>query len=959
MKKASLLLIQLLILSKIGYSQSCLSEGLILFDINHLNEFLEENPNCTCIEGSVDIRGIGTIDNEEGLGFLQIKEIKGDLLISNVNYFSLGKFRFLDSIKYVGGDLKISSIGTRKLNILPNIKEVGGDFEVKYVYYNDNNFNYSAEFFDSFKKLERVGGDFRPHEYMKNHVGFPNLSYIGENCDINYESGFNNFDGLSKLDTVGGNLHVRVWSSLTNANFDHLRYIGGDIWFKLNENLKKINFDSLNYVGGDIRFDDCAILEEPIGMPKLVKLNGDLEFIEAGISEQIATMPELENVGGNIVIRDCEEVINLEGFPKLKVIRGNLDLDSNLKLNSLEGLNSIDSILGDLEMRGSPIKSMEPIGNTIDYLGIIRWTSGLKNFKGLERLKRMRGISEVGFILEDFTGLDSLEYLDFIFINQWSRLKNLKGLETIDSIRAITIKDNEYIESLEGLDGVLGFNWLILTDNPNLKTCASDFICDKIDELDKIDIDNNGEECNSRFKIKDVCKRRYKIFVESFYDLNENGVKEEDEKLISGPLYKIAPQDNYAYFADPERPFLYVGEGEYEVTIDEETFSTWELTSNIEGFTVAVDSVTTSVVIQYGYIPKNFETSSDLQLIATSLRCNTFADLTGNFINNGNTVLSGTNYITSNELVDSITFEIEPDTIITDTIFGWHFQDVFPGYGSKLTMNFKVPGPLEFEIGDKLLFTGYAEYKDQNNNEYNDVQNYAEEIRCSYDPNDKNCTPLYLDRYTLFGEELTYKIRFQNTGNDEAYDIVVRDTLDENLDLSTFKVIASSHPSLLSTQLNRDNRSVAFEFNNIYLPDSTTNEPESHGFIIYNVSPKSSLPEETTIENKAYIYFDFNPPILTNTTENVLVSELPVLGTSKVGEFAINLYPNPVSGSLYFSSSEMIKNVELIDIRGTTILTQDVFGMDGTLNLDNIRQGLYIVKIYTPTGIGTRKIIVN
>jgi len=66
---------------------------------------------------------------------------------------------------------------------------------------------------------------------------------------------------------------------------------------------------------------------------------------------------------------------------------------------------------------------------------------------------------------------------------------------------------------------------------------------------------------------------------------------------------------------------------------------------------------------------------------------------------------------------------------------------------------------------------------------------------------------------------------------------------------------------------------VEFSFKNILLPDSTTNEPLSHGFVSYKINQKEGLPENTTIENTAYIYFDFNPPIVTNTTNNLLVSE--------------------------------------------------------------------------------------
>ena len=41
---------------------------------------------------------------------------------------------------------------------------------------------------------------------------------------------------------------------------------------------------------------------------------------------------------------------------------------------------------------------------------------------------------------------------------------------------------------------------------------------------------------------------------------------------------------------------------------------------------------------------------------------------------------------------------------------------------------------------------------------------------------------------------------------------------------------------------------------------------------------KNDLPEGTIIENTAHIYFDFNPPIITNTTKNILYDDMDLDG---------------------------------------------------------------------------------
>jgi len=141
-----------------------------------------------------------------------------------------------------------------------------------------------------------------------------------------------------------------------------------------------------------------------------------------------------------------------------------------------------------------------------------------------------------------------------------------------------------------------------------------------------------------------------------------------------------------------------------------------------------------------------------------------------------------------------------------------------------------------------------------------------------------------------------YTIRFQNTGNDVAYDVVIRDTLDTNLDLESFNVLGSSHADKLQTNMTEEGI-LTFEFRNIFLPDSTSNLEGSQGYVTYMINAIDGLAENTPISNSAGIYFDLNPPILTNTTQNVMVSELPVVSNTspdKLPDFTIT--PNPSTG---------------------------------------------------------------
>ncbi len=155
------------------------------------------------------------------------------------------------------------------------------------------------------------------------------------------------------------------------------------------------------------------------------------------------------------------------------------------------------------------------------------------------------------------------------------------------------------------------------------------------------------------------------------------------------------------------------------------------------------------------------------------------------------------------------------------------------------------------------------------NNYPNDDSDPFTDIDCqenigSYDPNDKNGSPEGLgnDFRIYEGTELTYHIRFQNTGTDTAFHIVVLDTLPAELDIETFQPGLSSHD--YEWEILSDNI-LKFTFEYIMLPDSNVNETASHGFIRFDINPYESLPIGTMIKNEAAIYFDYNLPIITNT----------------------------------------------------------------------------------------------
>ncbi len=166
----------------------------------------------------------------------------------------------------------------------------------------------------------------------------------------------------------------------------------------------------------------------------------------------------------------------------------------------------------------------------------------------------------------------------------------------------------------------------------------------------------------------------------------------------------------------------------------------------------------------------------------------------------------------------------------------------------------------------------------------------------AYDPNDKQGFPIGYDslHYIRVNEALKYRIRFQNTGTSYAEDVVLLDTLSPLLDPLTVVPTVSSHA--YTWELIHPNV-LKVTYDNIRLPDSSSNMAASQGFIDFKIKQQPNNPLGTVIHNTAAIYFDRNPPIITNTTfhtigENFIVfTDLPKLEQGDA--ITVTAFPNP------------------------------------------------------------------
>ncbi|GAB4487286.1 MAG: hypothetical protein OHK0019_02130 [Saprospiraceae bacterium] len=234
----------------------------------------------------------------------------------------------------------------------------------------------------------------------------------------------------------------------------------------------------------------------------------------------------------------------------------------------------------------------------------------------------------------------------------------------------------------------------------------------------------------------------------------------------------------------------------------------------------------------------------------------------------------------------------------------------------------------------------------------------------SYDPNDKQGFPVGYgaSHYIRPGTELEYLIRFQNTGTDTAFTVRIVDTLSAWLDPATIRPSVSSH----TYQFNLKGPGIVeFLYENILLPDSNVNEPASNGFVKFSILPRADAPLETVIENDAAIYFDFNEPVITNTTFHRLGENFVVSGWQPFMPGAeVKVSPNPFSEQAIVEvkglRSTAPLRLRMFDLQGKIAREMETSSTIFTLQKNNWPAGVYLFSVFQEGKIvGSGKLMVK
>ncbi len=660
---------------------------------------------------------------------------------------------------------------------------------------------------------------------------------------------------------------------------------------------------------------------------------GNLSFSEqVQIDNFLLNHPNITTIHGDVTIfnwQNVPKITNVNGLANITKITGRLYIG---KIGNLSGFSNLEHV-GALTLRFLP-------------------QSNLNSFSSLTTVQSQLRISNNEF-LTSLNGLHHLTHVEKLIITQNSKLKNLTALWALTSIRTIRITNNPKLSSLLGLNNLSTISCgLYIEHNELLSSCE---LCNLTDFTVNFVVADNAIGCTS---LEDIACGNI-ISGTVYYDFNQNQQKDANDYGVPNQKIWVSNPGYYVFTDDLGKYYQYSTTGTYNIAW--EPNPDWQLTTNPSEYTINFINGNSSLHNDFGIYPTSEKHSLTSTITSSLIRCNEDASFFMAVTNDG--TYKETGHVSLNYTPNiSLVAAYPPPTNINTTnhTMSWNYDNLYPFQTEKFHIVFHIPMTQPVTLIDTVYRDSLSTDVVANKSSYSSL------ITCAYDPNDKQVNPIGInnEHFTQKNQNLTYTVRFQNTGTSYAKDVIIRDTLDPNLDWSSFRLRDFSHK--VQTSISTDGL-LTFTFKNIYLVDSIEDFESSQGFVTYTISPKENLSENTVISNTAYIYFDFNPAILTNTTINTLVSLLPVTTKSIPDPLSFVLYPNPTSNKFNIlidkSTINRVLVMETIDLAGKVISHQPIKNQSArTFSVDHLQKGMYFISLKdqkTGAILHTEKLVIN
>ena len=439
----------------------------------------------------------------------------------------------------------------------------------------------------------------------------------------------------------------------------------------------------------------------------------------------------------------------------------------------------------------------------------------------------------------------------------------------------------------------------------------------------------------------------------AYLDANENGSYDSGESLLRNVRIDLNPLGITTYTDENGNYSFYLNTGTYSIAATASTYYTQLTPADAQGYQVSVDQIGASY------------SGNDFGFKATSASPDLTIDISTTLLRKGFTnqyAIHYENLGTTSALSDTIKFVLGTGMIPVssnpswdlydgDTLY-WYISRIAPQEEATLTLVDSIADPAN--VGDVISCSAYISTGTTEADYANNAATDENTVMGAVDPNDKQVFPSARVKPNQY---LTYKIRFQNVGNYPAENIVVWDTLSDDLDIKTLCHIITSHPAHLTTI---DNHILRWEFENINLIDSVHNEAQSHGYVQFKIKPVADIPVGRSIHNTATIVFDYYQKTTTNDTHVEFRPDFYYDGNAQ-----LVTYPNPASTFVkteFVAQSDGPGKISIYSIQGKKVfetINQFHKGWNSTtLSLAHLPQGTYFVQFQTNEQLARKKIVI-
>lgn len=432
-------------------------------------------------------------------------------------------------------------------------------------------------------------------------------------------------------------------------------------------------------------------------------------------------------------------------------------------------------------------------------------------------------------------------------------------------------------------------------------------------------------------------------------DLNANGCTTADESVQNVLVTTSDGSHTFSTFTNENGEYtLYADEGTYTTSI---TTPLVNYASNPLEQTITFTAQNQTEIIDFCLEPSTLFDDVEVSMVPLNdARPGFEANYRLHIKNNGTNPISSEMVFTYNAVKFSFLNASSPTSSQTTNSLHFTVDNLLAFETNIIDVSFEVATLPTTTLGETVTFTATVVDNIEDTTPENNTITFNQIIVGAYDPNDIRVLEGPQIAIEDADDYLHYIIRFQNTGNYFAQNVKITNILDDQLDWTTFQPESSSHDNRIEIV---DGSNVNFIFNAIYLPGITQDEAASQGFISYKIKPKADVVIGDIISNDAAIYFDFNPPIFTNTVTTEIVEFVLSQPSYVVNE--LTLYPNPTQNRFTISSTEPMEKVEVYNQLGQLVLSQNA---TNTIDISGLGKGVYMVRLFdTQNQFTVKKII--